>query len=199
MFEKILFGTICLSGVILLVNRFVLGNKYDKKNPKPESIPVDYSRSLFPVLLMVFLLRGFIAEPFRIPSSSMLPTLEIGDFLFVNKFKYGVPENPAQNYIKRVIGLPGDVVEYKNKYLFVNGQRLGAVPEGDYTFTDATLYTHQTKKYEAGFANGVKHDMLINPQRGSGNGRWKVPAGHYFAMGDNRDHSADSRYWGFVD
>jgi len=129
MFEKILFGTICLSGIILLINRFVFGNKFDKKNPKPEPIPVDYSRSLFPVLLIVFLLRGFVAEPFRIPSSSMLPTLEIGDFLFVNKFKSGIrlpithkkiievsdpergdvfvfryPENPSQNYIKRVMG-----------------------------------------------------------------------------------------------
>lgn len=222
-FEKMLFGFVCVSALILFINRFVLGKRFDKKNPTLESWYVDYARSLFPVFLAVFIMRSFIFEPFRIPSSSMLPTLEIGDFLLVNKFSYGIrlpiigtkvlsindpergdvlvfkyPKDPRQNYIKRVIGLPGDTIEYYNKRLFVNDNEVVTAADGSYEFVDASMSKHRTKKFIASLDNDQQHDFLVNPLRRSKVGRWIVPKGHYFAMGDNRDHSADSRSWGFV-
>lgn len=223
-FEKVLFGLTCLAAIILFVNRFVFKNRYNKKNPQPEPLPVDYARSFFPVLLAVFLLRAFIVEPFRIPSGSMLPTLEIGDFLLVNKFEYGLrlpityqkvlplknpkrgdiivfrfPRDKRINYIKRVVGLPGDVVEYRNKRLFVNQQEVAVIPEQEYQFVDARRSTHKVGQYQASLDNGAQYSVLLNPLRPpSRPRRWVVPEGQYFAMGDNRDHSADSREWGFV-
>ena len=223
LFEKILFVCTCVSGLILFVNRFVFGNRFDKKNPPIEPWHVDYSRALFPVFLAVFILRSFIFEPYRIPSSSMLPTLEIGDFLLVNKFSYGIrlpilgtkvlsvgepergdvfvfkyPDDKTQNYIKRVMGLPGDKIEYRNKRLFINNQEVLPENQGTYQFVDAARRKHMTNRFFTSLDNGKKHDLLINPLRPSAYGRWVVPEGQYFAMGDNRDHSADSRSWGFV-
>jgi signal peptidase I len=223
LFEKILFGSVCVSALILFINRFVLGKRFDKKNPVLEPWPVDYARSLFPVFLAVFIMRSFIFEPFRIPSSSMMPTLEIGDFLLVNKFTYGIrlpivgkkvmsindpergdifvfkyPKDTSQNYIKRVMGLPGDTIEYSNKRLFINKREVIPVSNGSYEFFDASMSKHKNNLYTTTLDNGRKHDLLLNPVRGSSSGRWIVPKGHYFAMGDNRDHSADSRSWGFV-
>ena len=223
LFEKILFGLVFVSAIVLFINRFVLGKRFDKKNPTPEVWYVDYARSLFPVFLIVFVLRSFIFEPFRIPSSSMLPTLEIGDFLLVNKSVYGVrlpiinkkiisisdpergdifvfrfPKNPSQNYIKRVMGLPGDVIEYRQKRLFINGEEVRFDQAKNYDFLDASMSKHAVTQVTAKLSNDVIHRVLVNPQRPSSSGRWTVPEGHYFAMGDNRDHSADSRSWGFV-
>ncbi len=225
LFEKILFTFVLLSAVVLFVNRFVLGKRFDKKNPSVEPWYVDYSRSLFPVFLFVFILRSFIFEPFRIPSSSMLPTLEIGDFLLVNKSVYGVrlpiinkkiipisspqrgdifvfryPRDLKQNYIKRVMGLPGDVIEYREKRLFINGEEIAFSSVKPYSFLDAEMNNHDVKELTAKLDNDTEHQVLVNPTRfsRSGPGRWEVPEGHYFAMGDNRDHSFDSRGWGFV-
>lgn len=196
---------------------------------EPEPWYLDYARSFFPVLLLVFLLRGFIAEPFRIPSGSMLPTLEIGDFILVNKFTYGLrlpilhtkilainepdrgdvivfryPPQPSQNYIKRLVGLPGDLISYKNKTLYVNGERLTTSPLDKYLATGETVALEQygqilpTQHDDA--VSAVQFSTLINPHdnRATRKDSWKVPEGHYFMMGDNRDNSADSRSWGYV-
>lgn len=217
LFEKILLIATCVCAVIILFNRFIT-RKYN------DGIIVDYARSFFPVLLIVFLLRSFIVEPFRIPSGSMLPTLEIGDFLLVNKFQYGLrlpiiykkimpiknpergdimvfryPANPKVNYIKRVIGLPGDKIEYKAKRLFVNKEEILFNDDGDYSFEDASGTQYTIDRFIANFDNEKTHSVLLNPRRKDfRQGQWQVPEGQYFVMGDNRDHSADSRVWGFV-
>ncbi|MAZ88148.1 MAG: signal peptidase I [Cellvibrionaceae bacterium] len=184
-----------------------------------EPLAVEYSKSFFPVLLIVLVLRSFIAEPFQIPSGSMIPTLKIGDFILVNKFTYGIrlpvirnkiidvnepergdvmvffpPHRPDTYYIKRVIGMPGDEVRYVNNVLFINGEKqpqklLASLPPGNPQF--------QLLKETVG---DVEHDMRkhVVPGRLSINGRWVVPEGHYFMMGDNRDNSSDSRDWGPV-
>ena len=187
----------------------------DSKDP----IVVEYAKAFFPVLLIVFLLRGFLAEPFRIPSGSMLPSLYIGDFILVNKFAYGVrvpvinkkiieiddpkrgdvvvfkyPRNPSIDYIKRVIGEPGDHIAYYNKVLYVNSKPIKREYTSVYTEPGESL---KANKYIEDL-NGVKHEMLIIPSRPGLDAEYIVPAGHYFMMGDNRDNSNDSRYWGVV-
>ena len=189
-----------------------------EKGPK-EPLIVEYSKSFFPVLLVVFLLRGFVAEPFRIPSGSMIPTLYIGDFILVNKFAYGLrmpvfnekiietgepqrgdvvvfryPRDPSVDYIKRLVGLPGDHIAYYNKVLYINGKPIKREYVGEYKGpgenNPANEYTEDLL--------GVKHQMLLIPQRPGFNAEYIVPEGHYFMMGDNRDNSNDSRYWGVV-
>ena len=198
---------------------------------------VEYCVSFFPVILFVFVLRSFVVEPFRIPSGSMLPTLEDGDMILVNKFEYGIrlpvidrkiipigeprrgdvmvfryPVDPSVDYIKRVVGLPGDVIEYRNKVLTVNGQLVPHERDGDYFEPDRAAYVGEYREQ----LGKVTHEILLNadaPQDFSPITRFpyyqnctylsdgvrcKVPAGHYFMMGDNRDNSLDSRYWGFV-
>ena len=179
---------------------------------------VDLARSLFPVLLIVVVIRSFIVEPFRIPSGSMIPTLLVGDFILVNKFDYGIrlpvlhtkifdigepkrgdvavfryPVNPREDYIKRVIGLPGDHVVYRDKHLIINGKPEDQLLLGRYQLGEdrgALL-----KKEKLG---GVEHNILIHPENPTGDFEFDVPAGQYFMMGDNRDRSSDSRYWGTV-
>lgn len=208
---------------------------YDKANKAPWWI--EYCVSFFPVIFFVFVLRSFIVEPFRIPSGSMLPTLQNGDLILVNKFEYGIrlpvidrkvvelgsprrgdvmvfryPVDPSVDYIKRVVALPGDVVEYRNKVLSINGQRVPTERDGDYFEPDRSTYIGRFIET----LGERKHDILVNPSARqdlmaitnfpyradcdySGNGiRCTVPQGHYFVMGDNRDNSLDSRYWGFV-
>ncbi len=187
-----------------------------------EPIMVEYARSFFPVLLAVLVLRSFLAEPFRIPSGSMLPTLEIGDFILVNKFAYGLrlpvlhskilpvgepkrgdvivfryPEDPSVDYIKRVVGVPGDKIEWFNKTLKINGVELEHTLIGDYNALDQNNGVHPTARLAEDLL-GVKHDILIVPNTGGRQGSITVPPGHYFAMGDNRDMSNDSRIWGLV-
>ncbi|MFT5572494.1 MAG: signal peptidase I [Cryomorphaceae bacterium] len=228
MFELILFIAICVCAVVMLICRFGFPN-LSKRNPEPWYL--DYARSFFPVLLIVFLLRGFVAEPFRIPSGSMLPTLEIGDFILVNKFSYGVrlpilhkkvvevsapkrgdivvfrwPVDNKTSFIKRLIGLPGDKIEYKRRTLYVNGARVGSVGLGDYIpFGDSTALNQYAQTIPTGPIGDsdtamVEYSTLQRKgSRGRGKeGTWVVPAGHYFMMGDNRDDSHDSRGWGFV-
>jgi len=182
-----------------------------------ESTLVEYSRSFFPVLAVVFVLRSFIVEPFQIPSSSMVPTLEVGDYILVNKFTYGIrlpvvrtkvldlgeprrgdvmvffpPHMNDTYYIKRVIGLPGDVVSYRNKRLYVNG---GAVP-----FEPLAVVPEGRGRVQMGMAEleGKKHLQQVNLLRPGRDFTVTVKPGHYFMMGDNRDNSSDSRVWGQV-
>ncbi|CAJ0818643.1 MULTISPECIES: signal peptidase I [Ralstonia] len=198
---------------------------------------LEYTASFFPVIAAVFLLRSFVIEPFKIPSGSMIPTLQIGDFILVNKYTYGIrlpivnkkivdlnqpqrgdvmvfryPKDESMDYIKRVIGVPGDVVKYDNKRLTVNGQPATYAPQSDYLDGERLTYS---KQYQETLGT-VSHNILNDADRPayvSGPDDFpfrenctynqtgftcKVPAGHYFMMGDNRDNSADSRYWGFV-
>ena len=198
---------------------------------------LDWTAGLFPVILIVFLLRSFLFEPFKIPSGSMIPTLLIGDLILVNKFEYGVrlpvinqkiiankdpsrgdvvvfryPPDPRIDYIKRVVGLPGDEIAYLNKTLTINGKRIASAALPDFYDEDSRRYTqHFSEKLD-----GAEHRILIDKDRPafiqgvlafpnntacqySAEGvTCKVPAGHYFMMGDNRDNSVDSRFWGFV-
>lgn len=194
------------------------------RNALQEPIAVEYARSFFPVLLLILLFRSFLAEPFKIPSGSMMPTLLVGDFILVNKFAYGLrlpvlntkilsvgspqrgdvfvfryPENPKEDYIKRVVGLPGDEITYRNKTLFVNGQEIAETPLGAYTGPSEAGRRMDGAQVKQENLLGVEHRIMELPQVWVGHeGTWKVPEGHYFAMGDNRDNSADSRFWGFV-
>jgi signal peptidase I len=183
-----------------------------------EPLVVDYSKSFFPVILLVLLLRSFLAEPFHIPSSSMVPTLLIGDFILVNKYDYGIrlpvlhtkiikvgepkrgdvavfryPNDPSVDYIKRIIGLPGDHIVYRNKTLYINGVVMQDDALGPYTGLDADGAVLGREHL-----GSVTHEVLTVPGQYSNEGEWTVPEGEYFAMGDNRDNSSDSRYWGFV-
>lgn len=187
-----------------------------------EPILVEYSRSLFPVILIVLVLRSFLVEPFRIPSGSMMPTLLVGDFILVNKFAYGVrlpvintkiiniaepkrgdvvvfryPKDPSTDYIKRVIGLPGDTITYSNKQLYINGKAIDVKDEDVYQGVGSGVGMSGAR-LELENLDGVKHNILIDKHRPSMNNEYVVPAGHYFVMGDNRDNSNDSRYWGTV-
>ncbi len=189
--------------------------------PQPSTV-VDYARSFFPIFLIVLVLRSFVVEPFRIPSGSMMPTLLIGDFILVNKFTYGIrlpvidtkiidlgkpkrgdvvvfryPEDPSIPFIKRVIGLPGDRVAYYNKMLYINGKPIKQDPEGTYVATGAgSSETGAQERLE--HLDGVDHQILIKEGQPSVEGQSVIPAGQYFVMGDNRDNSRDSRYWGTV-
>ena len=198
---------------------------------------LDWTAGLFPVIAVVFVLRSFLFEPFKIPSGSMIPTLQVGDLILVNKFHYGIrlpvinkkiianhdpqrgdvmvfhyPINPAVDYIKRVVGLPGDEVSYLNKQLRINGQLIPEVPKPDYFVEGSSVYE---QAFEEDLM-GVKHEILTRADRPGyvqpfnsfefkDNCRYsaegvvcKVPPGHYFMMGDHRDDSEDSRFWGFV-
>lgn len=180
---------------------------------------VEYAKSFFPVLFVVLVLRSFLVEPFQIPSGSMIPTLKVGDFILVNKFTYGIrlpvtntkvidinqpergdvmvffpPHRPDTYFIKRVVGLPGDDIRYINNVLYVNGERQ---PQRLLASLPAANPQYQLMK-EA--LDGEEHDIRkhIVPGPLSRQGRWSVPEGHYFMMGDNRDDSSDSREWGPV-
>ena len=223
-FAAFLVLATALTGVIWLVDHLTFGRKRKAAGGK-EPLIVEYARSFFPVLLVMLVLRSFLAEPFRIPSNSMMPTLLTGDFILVNKFGYGIrlpvtdtkiiplgepergdvvvfryPRDETQDYIKRVVGLPGDVVEYRNKVLKVNGEVVQAAPEGAYVGVGSGREMTGAERLNEQLGE-VNHQILVDPriQRGPmGEGSWTVPAGHYFVMGDNRDNSEDSRYWGFV-
>jgi signal peptidase I len=198
---------------------------------------LDWTAGLFPVIVVVFILRSFLFEPFKIPSGSMIPTLQIGDLILVNKFHYGIrlpvanikvtegtpvqrgdvmvfrfPPRPSQDYIKRVVGIPGDEVAYLNKKLTINGQPVASENLPDY-FDESVMryFKHQRESLP-----GKTHNLIVDNERPAfipGADEFpfrdqcrysvegvvcKVPAGHYFMMGDNRDNSLDSRYWGFV-
>ena len=228
-FEIALVVLTFLSGAIWLLDKLFLAKRRkaagglldDGRDP----VVIDYAKAFFPVLAIVLILRSFIAEPFRIPSNSMMPTLLTGDFILVNKFSYGLrlpisnakvipigepergdvivfkpPLHPEQDWIKRVIGLPGDTIAYRDNTVFVNGKPFSYKREGAYQgvgsgaeMTGASLLTEELP--------GRPHSVLeIDnlPFIDQGDGQWQVPAGHYFVMGDNRDRSDDGRFWGFL-
>jgi len=195
------------------------GREFDETN---EPVVVEYARSFFPIVLIVFLLRSFLAEPFRIPSASMMPTLLIGDFLLVNKFTYGIrlpvinkkiieinepkrgdivvfrfPKDPTVDYIKRVVGIPGDKVAYYNKKLTINDSPVNQVSLGSYQGLGQGQDMTGSEHLEENLT-GVEHSILIRTDAPTVEGSYVIPPGNYFVMGDNRDNSNDSRYWGTV-
>ncbi len=180
----------------------------------PEPILVEYARSFFPVLLIVFLLRSFLFEPFRIPSDSMMPGLQSGDFIFVSKFSYGIrlpiinktildtgkpqrgdvivfrlPRDPSINFIKRLIGLPGDHVKVVDDQVYINGKAMTQEPAGIYSDEH---YPYSPMLNED--LGNMKHVMMLRPGYPPKDFDGVVPAGHYLFMGDNRDNSADGRF-----
>jgi signal peptidase I len=188
-----------------------------------EPLIVEYARAFFPVIFAVLILRSFVFEPFRIPSNSMMPTLLTGDFILVNKFTYGIrlpvvdkkiidvntpqrgdvivfryPVNPAQDYIKRVVGVPGDHILYEDKILYINGEEVEQQPQGIYTGVGAgSGLTGSALQLEQ--LGTAEHNILLRTGDASvGKYEVTVPPEAYFVMGDNRDNSADSRVWGFV-
>ena len=234
-FALILLLLLVVTGVLYAVDVLKF-RKLRAKNAK-EPLWVEWGASFFPVILIVFVLRSFLFEPFKIPSGSMIPTLLVGDFILVNKFAYGIrlpvintkiievgtpqrgdvmvfryPEDPSLDYIKRVVGLPGDTVSYQNKRLTINGEPVSEEKAADYLHPERLYYSEQ---YLEKLGN-VEHKMLNDtdapafipdaanfPYRENctynANGVvCTVPPGHYFMMGDNRDNSRDSRAWGFV-
>ena len=238
-FPLIMLILLAITGGIWLLDYFVL-----QRSRAPEANEpwwVEYPKSFFPVILIVFCLRSFLVEPFKIPSGSMIPTLLVGDFILVNKYTYGIrlpvinlkvldtnepkrgevlvfryPEDPSMDYIKRIVGLPGDLITYHNKQLIVNNVPVKMETTGEYTYVESGLNYVYSRGYVESL-NGHSHAIIINPAMPSiqisgvrqfpsrencdyNNSGFtcKVPAGSYFTMGDNRDSSSDSRYWGFV-
>jgi len=218
-FPAIMVTLVVVTGIIWLIDALLWAPQRVKEQKEP--VVVEYARSFFPIILLVLVIRSFIAEPFRIPSASMLPTLHIGDFILVNKFAYGIrlpvlntkivdlaepergevlvfrfPKNPKVDYIKRVVGLPGDKVGYFDKTVFINGKAI----EQEVKSKDVSLLGLVPARAELRFEqlgeNG--HDLLVDPDRRLVEGEMVVPDGHYFVMGDNRDNSNDSRFWGTV-
>lgn len=216
------------SGAIWLLDRLFLAKARKARagllDEDREPVVVDYAKAFFPILAVVLVLRSFVAEPFRIPSSSMMPTLLIGDFILVNKFSYGLrlpinnrkiieigepargdvvvfrpPQHPDQDWIKRVVGLPGDRIAYHDNVLYVNGEASAYQPVGDYVgkgrgeeMTGASLLVEDIGGDGRHEVLEIESPLFAN----HGVGAWTVPEGEYFVMGDNRDRSDDSRFWG---
>ncbi|HEX4859446.1 MAG TPA: signal peptidase I [Usitatibacteraceae bacterium] len=237
-FAAVLLLATAITGVVWACDHFFLRHK---RAVAAEPVVVEMSRSFFPVIAIVFLLRSFLYEPFKIPSESMLPTLQVGDFILVNKFTYGIripvinqkvtdgdapkrgdvmvfryPVDPHKDFIKRVVGLPGDKVAYRDKRLSINGRAVDTVSTGTQTRVDENLGMRRFDSYREVLGDRAHHvymDTDIPGVRLSGVRRFPyienceynndgfsctVPPGHFFMMGDNRDNSDDSRYWGFV-
>lgn len=230
-FPLLLVVLTAATGLIWLIDVWVFRprrrHRYETEGPKkpPEEAEdsedpdepylTEISRSFFPILLVVLVLRSFLVEPFQIPSGSMLPTLEVGDFILVNKYAYGIrlpvagtkvmeigdpqrgdvmvfkfPVEPSINYIKRVVGVPGDEIRYEDKVLYVNDEPVETsfvARLGDENLLEVRV-------------NDTAHRIYQSRGRNDPNaeGEWRVPEGHYFVVGDNRDNSKDSRYWGMV-
>lgn len=221
-FELILFYTVVISGAIALFDSIFLAPKRRKAKDKKLPPIVDYARSFFPILLLVFSVRSFAYEPFRIPSGSLKPTLQIGDFVLVNKFDYGIrlpvthtkilsinapkrgdivvfrePPTESRDLIKRVIGLPGDHISYKNKILYINGKQIPQQFEKNSADEEDDIGPWAVVEKEESLF-GVNHHIYQIPEKVNDDFDVTVPEGKYFMMGDNRDNSVDSRSWGFL-
>jgi signal peptidase I len=223
--DLILVSLSVITGGIWGIHSLIAGRKSGSQTGDSgahEPVAVEYARTFFPIVVIVLIIRSFLFEPFRIPSDSMMPTLLDGDFIFVNKFTYGLrlpvantlvlelgkpergdvvvfrlPSEPGTNFIKRVVGLPGDRIEYRSKQLFVNGERIVSVPMGAYDGPGLNVPTGANRPQVAREElSGVSHDILLSPMRSGKEGVFEVPDGYYFMMGDNRDNSHDSRYPG---
>ena len=216
----ILTSLTAFSGVVVAYNYFYYRELVEKTGndaPPGMSTLIEYSRSFFPVLLFVLIIRSFIFEPFRIPSGSMMPTLVQGDYIFVKKYQYGLrlpvlntkiietsepkrgdvvvfrlPSNTSINYIKRVVGLPGDKIEYRRHRLFVNGELVHTVRDDEQPLDGVVPRFLETL--------GEREHFVLLEKNGNrpGDGSYVVPQAHYFMMGDNRDRSKDSRFIGAV-
>lgn len=235
-FEVLLLSLTLITGVIWLIDWLLLARIRQRSAPDKalsEPIVIEYSRAFFPVLLIVLLIRSFWIEPFRIPSGSMMPTLLVGDFILVEKYAYGLrapvwhfnmtggegpnrgdvivfryPKDESQDYIKRVIGLPGDHLSYYNRRLSINGEPLKMTEDGLYAglgdsndMQNAGGCDRSGARCQVYFEEigDMSYTVMTNPgSTYTVNGEIVVPEGHYFVMGDNRDHSNDSRLWGFV-
>jgi signal peptidase I len=236
-FALILFVLFVLTGLVWLIDKAVLAPARRRAGQAARPAWLEYTAGLFPVIALVFVLRSFLFEPFKIPSGSMVPTLLIGDLILVNKFSYGVrlpvvhtkvldvglpqrgdvmvfrfPKDPSVDYIKRVIALPGDTITYESNRISINGTPvpMQSAPE----FFDAERLTYYRQYLEK--LGDVEHKILTDMsksnfisgvdafpfrdrcQYGNTGLSCKVPEGHYFVMGDNRENSLDSRFWGFV-
>jgi signal peptidase I len=234
-FALLLFSLLVLTGTVWVLDIAFFARHRAEGAREPWWI--EYPKSFFPVILIVFFLRSFLVEPFKIPSGSMIPTLLVGDFILVNKFTYGIrlpvinrkivelhepqrgdvmvfryPEDPSVDYIKRVVGTPGDKVVYQNKRLIVNDREVPIKEAGDYLLRDKIQFLKQYREK----LGDAEHSVLVDEREPAALPYVKqfpfrdnciynnsgvactVPAGHYFMMGDNRDNSSDSRVWGFV-
>jgi signal peptidase I len=231
-FALVLVIAVFVSGAIWLLDALVLRKRRILKDGSSarEPVLVEYARSFFPIILIVLVVRSFLFEPFRIPSSSMMPTLLVGDFIFVNKYAYGLrlpvlnskvvevgepkrgdvvvfrkPQEPHVNYIKRLVGLPGDVISYRYKQVYVNDVAVPLEGSGDelrvqcgHDARNKPMYFDGTTVTET--LDGVSHEIYLSkkPDFPSAYLDRVVPEGHYFVMGDNRDCSQDSRIIGFI-
>jgi len=220
--EFILVIGVIFFGLVLLYY-FLIGGKSSRPKDQLDPILLDFSKSFFPMFLLILVLRSFVAEPFRIPSGSMIPTLEVGDFILVKKYSYALrlpivntkimdvgkpkrgdvvvfryPVNPNTHYIKRLIGLPGDHIEWTaDKKLIINGKAVKVLSSDDYRYKDTSGNTLVAKQ-GVEFLTNEKSHQFITFSNSTKPGKWDIPEGHYFMMGDNRDKSSDSRFWGFV-
>jgi signal peptidase I len=224
-FEIALVVLTFATGIIWLLDRLLFARRRAARGgllEEKEPVVVDNARAFFPVLFVVLVLRSFVAEPFRIPSSSMMPTLLIGDFILVNKFSYGIrlpitnrkvialgepqrgdvavfrpPHHPDQDWIKRVVGVPGDLIAFQGDTLYVNGERQDYRPVGQYVGQGRGRDMTGASVLEEALGER-RHQVLeiVGYHDARGQGEWRVPDGHYFVMGDNRDRSDDSRFWG---
>ncbi len=240
-FALILFILVVVTGVAWVADKLVFAPQRKAAGIARMPLWLEYSASFFPVICAVFFLRSFLIEPFKIPSGSMIPTLQIGDFILVNKYTYGIrlpvinkkivdlgdpkrgdvvvfryPLDQSVDYIKRVVAIPGDTITYQDKRITVNGQPLEYTGGENYLDQESMRYAKLYTETFPADLGGNSHGILNDPDRPSGmfmperfpgiencqflpnSMTCTVPAGHYFTMGDNRDNSADSRFWGFV-
>ena len=223
-FPLILVLASLITGLIWALDALFWAPKRRARTGGAEKDPVvvEYAKAFFPVIFIVLILRSFLAEPFRIPSGSMMPTLLVRDFILVNKFAYGLrlpvantkilelgepqrgdvvvlryPQDPSVDFIKRLVGMPGDRVAYHNKILYINDVAMEQSLQGSYIGVGSGISSSGAELREENLA-GVSHSILTGPGASGREGEWVIPPGHYFMMGDNRDNSKDSRYFGLV-
>ena len=216
-FSFVLVTLAFFTGLVWGIDHWIFAPRRAARGLTKEPVLVDYSRSFFPVIVIVLLLRSFLYEPFRIPSDSMMPTLVQGDFIFVNKWRYGLrlpvanlevfsigapargdvvvfrkPSDTSLVLIKRLVGLPGDTIRVVGSQVYVNGTPFRIDPGELYSGPKNEQYPFSRVGEEQ--FDGVKHAVMLDPVRPGMDGEWRVPDGHFFMMGDNRNNSRDSRF-----
>jgi signal peptidase I len=219
-FALILIILIVLCGALILLDKLYFAKRREASAHQPKW--AEYARAFFPIFLLVLLIRSFAGELFRIPSGSLEPTLQVGDMVLVNKFRYGLrlpvlnkkfievseprrgdisvflwPNDPSIYYVKRVIGVPGDEIEYKDKQFIINGEPVSQTFVGDVSIFDGAGRLQQVQQWQEEL-DGKTYSIYKRPGVKAEDFTITVPEGHYFMIGDNRDDSMDSRHWGFV-